>query len=107
MRPAPSRRSSCASCTSGSGRATRRRLRDHEVRDACATLACMRTLASRAWLGALAVWVALALAGPAHARGTADGLPPVAVAELPREARDVLVLIERGGPFPHERDGVS
>ena len=67
----------------------------------------MRTFASRAVIGALAVWVVLALAGAAHARGTADGLPSVTVAELPREARAVLALIEHGGPFPHERDGVS
>lgn len=26
--------------------------------------------------------------------------------ELPREARETLQLIERGGPFPHRRDGV-
>jgi ribonuclease T1 len=66
----------------------------------------MRTFASRAGLVVVAVWMALALATAPQARGTADGLAPVAVAELPREAREVLALIARGGPFPHERDGV-
>ena len=66
----------------------------------------MRTFASRAGLVVVAVWMARALATAPQARGTADGLAPVAVAELPREAREVLALIARGGPFPHERDGV-
>jgi len=43
----------------------------------------------------------------AHAR---EGVSPLALdeirlAELPREARDTLVLIRRGGPFPHAKDG--
>src|SRR5437763_308549 len=63
----------------------------------------MRTLASRTGLCALVVWAALALAGAAQARGTPDSLPAVAATELPREAREVLALIEKGGPFPHER----
>jgi len=29
----------------------------------------------------------------------------IAVAELPREARETLALIRRGGPFPHRQDG--
>ena len=66
----------------------------------------MRTFAPRAGLGVLAVWALLSLA-VAHARGNPADLASVATADLPREARDVLVLIERGGPFPHERDGVS
>jgi ribonuclease T1 len=28
-------------------------------------------------------------------------------AELPREARETLQLIRQGGPFPHERDGMT
>jgi ribonuclease T1 len=32
-------------------------------------------------------------------------LPIVRVNELPREARETLVLIQRGGPFPYRRDG--
>jgi ribonuclease T1 len=34
-------------------------------------------------------------------------LPLIAVAELPAEGRDTLRLIEQGGPFPYERDGVT
>ena len=30
----------------------------------------------------------------------------VGVGALPKEAREVLVLIKSGGPFPYERDGV-
>lgn len=31
----------------------------------------------------------------------------IRVLELPQEARDTLQLIRRGGPYPHERDGVT
>jgi ribonuclease T1 len=51
-----------------------------------------------------AAWFAAAPA--AVARSTPDGLPTVAVADLPREARHTLALIRAGGPFPYERDGV-
>jgi len=34
-----------------------------------------------------------------------NGLPVIAVAELPAEARDTLRVIRQGGPFPHDRDG--
>ena len=37
------------------------------------------------------------------------GEPPraeIALAQLPREARDTLTLIKQGGPFPHARDGI-
>ncbi|MEU8226532.1 ribonuclease [Kribbella sp. NPDC048915] len=45
------------------------------------------------------------------ARKTADvdaesGLPIVAAADLPKEARDTLALIAAGGPYPYRRDGV-
>ncbi len=36
-----------------------------------------------------------------------DGLLVIYVDELPREARDTLRLIERGGPFPFDKDGVT
>jgi ribonuclease T1 len=38
------------------------------------------------------------LAGP-------DGMPVIAVTELPAEARDTLRAIKQGGPFPYDRDG--
>ncbi|MET9437825.1 ribonuclease domain-containing protein [Streptomyces sp. NPDC006551] len=36
-----------------------------------------------------------------------SGLPAVRVADLPPEARDTLDLVERGGPFPYEKDGAT
>lgn len=42
-------------------------------------------------------------AGPAT---PVSGLPTVAVAALPAQARDTLVLIDRGGPYPYDRDGI-
>jgi ribonuclease T1 len=43
---------------------------------------------------------------PAFARTAPDALPEIAAADLPREGREVLVLIRRGGPFAYDRDGV-
>jgi ribonuclease T1 len=54
----------------------------------------------------LAAAVALGAYATAQARTAPDALPEVAPSALPKEARDVLVLIRAGGPFPHERDGV-
>jgi ribonuclease T1 len=48
----------------------------------------------------LSVWL-LCFAGLASAF---DG--SIAVADLPAEARTTLQLIEQGGPFPYQRDGV-
>jgi len=42
----------------------------------------------------------------ALARATPEALQDVAIAELPKEAREVLVLIRDGGPFRYDRDGV-
>ena len=41
-------------------------------------------------------------AGPA---AVTQGIPEIAVADLPREARQTLQLIRQGGPFPYLRDG--
>jgi ribonuclease T1 len=38
-------------------------------------------------------------------RGEAVG--DVALAELPREARETLALIRKGGPFPYRKDGAT
>lgn len=43
--------------------------------------------------------------GSVHARETPRALPEIAAAELPKEARDTLALIRKGGPFPYRRDG--
>jgi ribonuclease T1 len=42
----------------------------------------------------------------ACARATPDALPEIAVAALPGEAREVMVVIRSGGPFRFDRDGV-
>ncbi|MFD0271854.1 ribonuclease domain-containing protein [Streptomyces sp. NPDC127106] len=54
--------------------------------------------------------------GPSAADGTrgrtqagapawAAGMATVRAGELPREARDVLALIDKGGPYPYRQDG--
>ncbi|MFI5708283.1 ribonuclease domain-containing protein [Kribbella sp. NPDC051620] len=35
-----------------------------------------------------------------------SGLRVVAAAELPKEARQTLALIDKGGPYPYSRDGI-
>ncbi|WP_424214740.1 ribonuclease domain-containing protein [Streptomyces sp. BI20] len=37
--------------------------------------------------------------------GWARGMKTVRAADLPREARDTLALIDKGGPYPHRQDG--
>jgi ribonuclease T1 len=48
---------------------------------------------------------------PQHSTGAdgsaSSGLGHVAVAGLPREAQQTLQLIDAGGPFPYDRDGVT
>lgn len=34
-------------------------------------------------------------------------LPPISLGELPVEALDTLALIERGGPYPYDRDDLT
>jgi ribonuclease T1 len=57
---------------------------------------------------ALAALILLVLADvhSAYARTGRDSLPEVALSELPREARELRVLIDKGGPFHYSRDGV-
>ncbi|MFZ5538618.1 MAG: ribonuclease domain-containing protein [Pseudomonadota bacterium] len=52
----------------------------------------------------IALAAALIALGPA-AREAPGAIGEVAVAELPREARETLALIKRGGPFPYRKDG--
>jgi ribonuclease T1 len=57
-------------------------------------------------------WLGLLLCVPAaHARDDTlfhggSGIPAVAAASLPSEARETLRLVEQGGPFPYARDGI-
>ena len=57
---------------------------------------------------AVCLWLLLgaAFASSALARSTPDALPEVALADLPKEARDLRASIGKGGPFHYSRDGV-
>jgi len=46
-----------------------------------------------------------ASAAPAPIPAEIDGIPTIAAAELPPEARETMRLIARGGPFPYRKDG--
>ena len=79
---------------------------------ACWTVKSDRLLAGAVtgdgWRRLTALLLALVLWAPigAEARQSAPAaLPEIAVADLPREARETLRLIEQQGPFPYERDG--
>lgn len=54
------------------------------------------------WSLVAVAWCALALAC-----GDVAQLREVRLQQLPAEARQTLQMIQRGGPYPHERDGVS
>lgn len=61
---------------------------------------------SRSHRAALVLCVAALVAFGACARTTPATLPEVALADLPKEAREVYVLVGKGGPFAFDRDGV-
>ena len=44
--------------------------------------------------------------GFVHAREESASIRPVALQDLPREARETLERIKAGGPFPYRRDGM-
>ena len=70
----------------------------------------------RLWIGLLAVLVVAVLTWALNQGGFSGGgrdgdadpatLPTVAATELPPEAQQTLALIDAGGPFPYDRDGV-
>lgn len=43
--------------------------------------------------------------GPAAVATPASGLATVDVSRLPKEAAATLALVDRGGPFPYDKDG--
>ena len=51
--------------------------------------------------------IAWAGTGPVHAFEKNSGLPVIGVAEMPKEGRDTLALIRKGGPFPYQKDGTT
>jgi len=63
---------------------------------------------SPGWVAVVALLGFALIAGSsANARENAADRSEIALAKLPAEARDVLLLIRAGGPFPYERDGVT
>ena len=62
-----------------------------------------RSRLTAAFLTALAAFGAAAFLQGQDA--APERLPEIAIAELPAEARATIRLIERGGPYPYERDG--
>jgi ribonuclease T1 len=58
-------------------------------------------------IAALLAFVALlaGLSGVRDASAREPSIPPVALADLPEEARKTIQHIRAGGPFPYERDG--
>ena len=70
-----------------------------------------RFMAIKSVLTSTLAAVAISGASLAQARGfmdgpAADSVVTVAVAKLPREGRETYELIRRGGPFPHDKDGM-
>jgi len=61
---------------------------------------------SRSHRAALVLCVAALVAFGACARTTPATLAEVALADRPKEAREVYVLVGKGGPFAFDRDGV-
>jgi len=69
------------------------------------------TKRDRALRAAVVYATALALllpgsAGPALGRTSPDALPEITLSDLPKEARELRALIDKGGPFRYSRDGV-
>jgi ribonuclease T1 len=62
---------------------------------------------SRRWFAAAMLALAAVLFTGTAAARTSGVLPDVSLADLPLEARDVNMLIRKGGPFPFDRDGIE
>jgi len=65
-----------------------------------------RTRSLRNTAAAFMAAAAFVAGGESFARAAPDALPEIAVAALPGEAREVLIVIRSGGPFRFDRDGV-
>ena len=64
-------------------------------------------LASLWAAAAAALLVALPPGVDARAPQSPEALAPVALASLPRQARETHALILKGGPFPYRKDGTT
>ena len=70
----------------------------------------------RLWIGLVAVLALAILTWAVNQGGFSGGgrdgdadptvLPRVSLAQLPTEAADTVALIQAGGPFPYDRDGI-
>lgn len=66
----------------------------------------MRNLRIFTWM--LSLLLGLSLSALAFQDGKADkSLPVIAASALPKEARETLALIKKGGPFPYSKDGTT
>jgi ribonuclease T1 len=65
-----------------------------------------------AWLGLVAVVVVALLSWLVSQGGSSDGghhggtVSTVAASSLPVQAQQTVALIDKGGPFPYDRDGI-
>lgn len=66
----------------------------------------MANRAPRSCFAAAALVLAAALLASTAGARTPGLLPDIAAADLPKEAREVVVLIMKGGPFSFDRDGI-
>lgn len=57
-------------------------------------------------IGMIAPAAAQLREGAPEATRVQPTLAQITIKDLPQEARDVLKLIEKGGPFPFDRDGI-
>jgi ribonuclease T1 len=59
------------------------------------------------WLFCLTALSLQLIATSLHARDTRQAqIREVTAADLPKQARDTLALIKKGGPFPYPKDGI-
>jgi ribonuclease T1 len=62
---------------------------------------------ARAFAGlVLALLAALAAPASLAQRETGAAATAIAVEQLPKEARETLALIKKGGPYPYAKDGI-
>ncbi len=58
-------------------------------------------------LATVAVVAALGLTTTVSARSSCPLAESISERDLPKQGRDTLALIRSGGPFPHDRDGIT
>ena len=61
---------------------------------------------ARAWILACLLGLAGASLPALAQKGPAVEVGEVSTAQLPKEARDTIALIRKGGPYPYAKDGI-